>query len=881
LYTKAIILSSIVLCLAGCSGKTSNELYNEGVKELRQGNGSGAIVLFKSVLEKDPKSIDARHQLAKAYMAAGRYEQAEKELQKVQRLNPAQRDIQLDLAKLYHFLKKPDLAFSNAQAFLKDHPNSADALEALGNACVGLNKPQEAEDAYRRALQVEAERSSTKLELAGLYVRSNRQQKASELLNEVIRANPTETRASYMLADLELSQGNKDAAFAIFQKIMKNHKNEPEAPYKAALIQMDKGELASAGKTAAELIAKYPKRAEGYRLKGLVSYQQHNYPEAIASLQNSVKMQPSVLGYYYLGLSLYNQGELENALSQFHQLLDLAPSITQARLLVGVILLKQQRLDDAIAEINRVVQQDERNALAHNILGSAYMAKGLYEEGMKELNLATELNPRIVDAYLKKGLFHLSLGKTSELEGDLKSAVKVAPELLNTRIILSNFYLRRNNHDKAVSVLREGLTAGKNDAVLYAAMGRILLADKKVSEGLACLQKAKQSNPALLDAYFIGAAYHAGIGESQEAMKQYGQILQRDAGNINALLNMAALLDAGGRHGDADAYFRKAQDTGNPLAYQAVANRLARDKDYKKAIEVADQGLSRSPRTVALLEMKGRLQLELKQYKDAVKTFDEIEAISPERGIALKVAASLEQKNSAEALVHARRLVTLVPGSPAGYLLLASIYQRQNDPQRAIDELRNGMKVDAGDPRCALMLAEVHAKAGQYPQAMKICTDLLHRQPGCAAAYCTLGSCLEATGRKGEAVKAYQNALSVSGDYPLALNNLAYLYADGAGSSEQAVKLAQAALALMPDNPGIQDTLGYALLKNGRLQEARKVLERALSLQPGNPTMNYHLALAYRGLGEKGPAADKLRLALQFGEFAEARQARTLLSTMN
>ena len=73
----------IMLMLTACSSKTKEELYSEGLKQLNAENPSGAVVLFKSALEKDENYLDARFQLAKAYAKLGKKEQAEKEFLKV------------------------------------------------------------------------------------------------------------------------------------------------------------------------------------------------------------------------------------------------------------------------------------------------------------------------------------------------------------------------------------------------------------------------------------------------------------------------------------------------------------------------------------------------------------------------------------------------------------------------------------------------------------------------------------------------------------------------------------------------------------------------------------------------------------------------------
>jgi tetratricopeptide (TPR) repeat protein len=137
------------------------------------------------------------------------------------------------------------------------------------------------------------------------------------------------------------------------------------------------------------------------------------------------------------------------------------------------------------------------------------------------------------------------------------------------------------------------------------------------------------------------------------------------------------------------------------------------------------------------------------------------------------------------------------------------------------------------------------------------------------------------TGSKKEAIHYYRLALSKSGDYLPALNNLSYLYSDGYGDRKEGLRMAISAFKQEPGNAGVMDTLGYALLKNGRTEESRKVLEKAASILSDNPTVQYHLALAYKDTGNKQLASAALRKALQKGNFPEERDARKLLTQIN
>ena len=135
-------------------------------------------------------------------------------------------------------------------------------------------------------------------------------------------------------------------------------------------------------------------------------------------------------------------------------------------------------------------------------------------------------------------------------------------------------------------------------------------------------------------------------------------------------------------------------------------------------------------------------------------------------------------------------------------------------------------------------------------------------------------------GKKKEALAKYQETISKSEKYVPALNNLSYLYSEGYGSPQAALRHALSAYTLEPGNPAVMDTLGYALLKNRRLDDARKVLEKVVTLLPNNPSVQYHLALVYREKGEKKLAIDTLQKALRLGAFPEAGQAQTMLAEL-
>lgn len=872
----------LLLTVTGCGGKSKEELYAKGVEEIKNGNPNGAIVFLKNALEKDQNYTDARHQLGIAYMDTGKYEQAEREFQKVLNQNPGDLELKLKLARVLNMLKKPDDALKHLDEYLAKKPGSAEALEYKGLAFLVKKDAAEAERFLSQSLQAYPRRVSAKLELAVVYASSNRDAESRKQIDEILAIEPANAKAYNLLASLEIARGNKQKALEVYQRLAQISKDDPMPLYKIGIINIELGDTTKAEQIATELGQKFPKRGESSRLSGILSFKKKNYAEAVTSLQNSIKLQPTIEGYYYLGLSQYAAGQLESAISQFRSILDRVPTHDRSRIMIGMILLQQKRLDDAITEVTKVLDADPGNALAHNVLGSAYLAKGQFEEGMRELNRATELDPKLVDAHIKKGIINLSRGKEREGEAELQSAINVNPEVLNSRMILFSYYMRKGNQAKAISILNKGLTGKASDAPLYNALASTALSQRKPDDALKYLQKAKAADPMFFPAYFNVANYYAAKGEHDKSIAEYNTVLAKDQKNLKALLSIAALHELKGRDKEALDAYMKAKDTKNAPAYLALAGYYVRKKDNGKALAILDEAIKADARNLNAMEAKGKLLASDKKYKEALKVFDDIEQHSQGAGIGLKINTYMAMKEVPKAIEQAQRVVTLKPNEALGYMVLASIYESQNDSNRALEEIKKGLRVEPGNYQAKLQLANILVKKKDFKAAAATLNEIIKAKNDFAPAYFALGAIYEQNGKKKEALGKYREALSKAPNFVPALNNLAYLYADGYGSKEEALQLAITAYKQEPGNPGVMDTLGYALLKNGKSADAVKVLDKASAGMGNNPTVLYHYALALRDNGDRAKATEKLNAALRSGDFPEialARQLQTELSS--
>jgi tetratricopeptide (TPR) repeat protein len=143
----------------------------------------------------------------------------------------------------------------------------------------------------------------------------------------------------------------------------------------------------------------------------------------------------------------------------------------------------------------------------------------------------------------------------------------------------------------------------------------------------------------------------------------------------------------------------------------------------------------------------------------------------------------------------------------------------------------------------------------------------------------------ESRGNIDGAVNNYEQMLSYdkrSIGAAIALNNLAWLYADkGKGNLDKATDHARSAITIAPQ-ANFYDTLGYAYYKKRQFDVAIEQFRKAIDRRPDSPAYHLHLARALRDSGSTQQARVSYERALQLGgaNFAEANQARQELAAL-
>jgi tetratricopeptide (TPR) repeat protein len=128
-------------------------------------------------------------------------------------------------------------------------------------------------------------------------------------------------------------------------------------------------------------------------------------------------------------------------------------------------------------------------------------------------------------------------------------------------------------------------------------------------------------------------------------------------------------------------------------------------------------------------------------------------------------------------------------------------------------------------------------------------------------------------GKLPDATKRYEAIVSADPNAVVALNNLAWIYAEAREKLDEALRLAQTAVSRMPDNAEVQDTLGFIYLQKELPTLAIPAFEKSIEKAPDNPLYYYHLALAQDKAGNSASARQAAQQAIKLKpDYPEAQK---------
>ena len=583
--------------------------------------------------------------------------------------------------------------------------------------------------------------------------------------------------------------------------------------------------------------------------------------EALAVLQRLPTSGDAIRVLAEAAQSTEDFARLEDALQHFPK-----PDEVQFQLARATLALHRKDHDTAERSIQEALTLNSKSAPAHAFMGMyALMQKDL-GKARGEFKMAAELaGPRSLE-HLQYAELMAQSGALDEAIGHLKAIVMRAPDYVPAWNGLAGLALRRNSYDECLKLLQNTLNRDPDNFDGRLLQAKAWVGKSDAQRAIDSLEDLDKKYPKFPPLKVELAECYLRKNNSVQASELLNEAIAANPDFIPAAILLAQLnLRTGNAPLVVDSMkklLEKHPNTGEARLLLADAYRILGRLD--EAAQIFRDQIRIAPQEPQAYIALGIILRQQKKTDEARSTFEHALELAPQSALAVVQLVDLEiaAGNLDKAFQLTQQQVSRNPGSALAHVLQGKVYATQRNWDAAEAALNKSLALDPGLISAYDMLASVYLTQNKLPQATQQLESLVKRTPKNVRALMTLAMACEKLGNFGRARTAYEQALAQTPDFPAALNNLAYLDAEHFNELDRAYDLAHKASTLQPDNPAVNDTLGWVLYKKGDYAQAVRFLQESAAKSPNELQVLYHAGMAQYMMGQKDAARADFEQAL-------------------
>jgi putative PEP-CTERM system TPR-repeat lipoprotein len=795
----------------------------------------------------------------RSYMEKGNYPQAELEFNKARNLTPAAPKPHVYLATVA--LRSGDVLTAEARAITGTRvaPESADVWSVQGDVLHMQGKLRAAADAYGNALSRDEEHYDARLSRAGVLLDLGDVEQAAVDVKRLRERRPFDPRPVYLQSVL----------LAKAKKLTEAR----EALQRAAALLDEMGTAALDRSMQLVLLA------------GLANFELGEFEQAQGHLARYVERYPLQPGpRKLLGSALLRNGRATEAINVMEPALAKAPNDYKLLSLLGAAYMRNDRHDIATGYLQKALKlsygaPDVRARLALSRVGA-----GFEEQGLTELSSLFDENPQ---AYRRVGL------------------------------TLASLELKRRGFARAAEVARTMLVSDEANLTVRNILGAAQMGLREFDAARTTFELAIASDESFLPARVNLAKLEFAVGNLELARDQLMRANEMRPDSVTTMVELAKVEQALGRSADGLRWLQKAQGTAPnsvPVALALVdlqmsagdvaeATRIAREveslapenMDVLAAVARTHQAVGRDDLALGMFKQMARvagfdtsvlyrvarLQIGAGAQGDAMYSLDKAlkgdAAHLPSR--LLLTELQVQNGRLEDATKAAQTLLKEHPDLAASHRLTGDVLLTTGDPQAAVVRYRQALDLEPKSLH-ALRVFGATMAAGEQSQAREFLETWVTTHPEDWVSTRALAESHLAAGRLTDARAFYERIIAKNPRDAGALNNLAFILdrEKDPGAMDYAMRAVDAA----PNDPLVLDTLGWMLVRQGKIEEGLRRLRDAHSRAASNPEIRYHIASALVSLARPDEARRELQIALQspvpFDGMDDARKLLTKLA---
>ncbi|MCG8510175.1 MAG: tetratricopeptide repeat protein [Rhodospirillales bacterium] len=378
---------------------TPSEIFQAALRRHQAGDLEGAVILYKQVLQTNPRSAQVYHMLGLISYQLQDYDNA------------------ADLMEFAIEIDSGDASF----------------FHNLGLAHQAAGRLEEAESAIRRATELDPHRDDAWSNLGAVLEKQGNFEDAEKALRTVIERSPEDPVALNNLAGVLRARGRLEDAETVLRLAAENTSAHGEIFANLGNLLGDMGRDRDAEQAYRRAVEAAPDFWEPWCNLGALLMRQDRLEEAEQAIRRAIDPDSGHWqAYLNLGLVLQARGKPREAERALRRAARLNPESTDLKIRLADCLRAGGKKREAEALLLGLRRDHPGLATVHNGLAEVYRFKGRIDLARQAWEQAIELDPGLAEAQFGLGSLLAAIGDAHGAVRHLRKAVQSAPDLAGT-----------------------------------------------------------------------------------------------------------------------------------------------------------------------------------------------------------------------------------------------------------------------------------------------------------------------------------------------------------------------------------------------------------------------------------------------------------------
>jgi tetratricopeptide (TPR) repeat protein len=607
--------------------RSAEARFELAIALLRRGDGKGGYGELVRAVDLKPEFIKARYQLALLLLQTRDIARAKEHLE-ILRQNDRNSFVARYLAAKIALVERlPDKALTELTAITDADPEKAFIYVDIGVVYFAAKNFRSAEEAFRKALEISPKLSSARVGLAQLYVYTGNQEKAEAELIRATQEDPENESLLHLLGLLYARVQKINEFENIYLELVKKKPNSLIAKKRLAEVYITKGQTKQAQFFIDEILRDRPGDPDGHFFRGRLKLANRELQKAAEDFtittQNAPRLAP---GFYYLGIVQLSLMQADNAKRNLLKAVELRPNWLLPRVAIAQLYAASGDTNLALEQSELVLKAQPQNDLMLTVSGAAHLRMGEVDKALNLFKKAKALNPKSHAVRMNIGTAYLAKKQYADAIREYDEILNLSPDRIEALASIVRIYNLQGDTKKAFDRAERHVAKTSNKAGVYQLIGQLKLGNKEYKQSIEYFQKAIDLNPNLASAYLQIASAYAAQKQFDSAIAQYDKIIAKTPNAIPPLMMAAVLYDRKRQPEKANHYYKKILDINKnfvPAANNLAWNYAENGGHLDVALGLAQRARELDPDDPGVADTLGWISYKKRLYPTAVNLLRE------------------------------------------------------------------------------------------------------------------------------------------------------------------------------------------------------------------------------------------------------------------